>query len=440
MHTILLCGGSGQRLWPLSNRIRSKMFLNLLPAPEGGAESMIGRVCRQLNNTGIGESALFVTHQEQLGLTQRYTKGDFPVLGEPYKRGTFTAAALGAVYLHSTGKADLRDTLCVAPADMYADDEFFRLFHEFRDILAASKADIALLGTRPTHPSDQYGYIVPGNKNSMGYSPVLRFEEKPNPERAQALIQQNALWNCGVFAFSLSFILTYLKAAGLPTEYDAFTALYPELPVRSFDKEVVEQNSNTVVLRHTGVWQDLGSWDSLTEQLSSTIVGNGSVSGCSRNTHIVNELNTPIHVIGVSDIVAIGSADGVLIANKAKANEIKEVMGSPAKCPWYGETYWGSYCILDCAATGVEDVITLKLTLLPGHSMQEMVCEHRQKIWTVLNGFGEFRLNGSVMPVQAGEVISISRGDRHGMIAGTSMELTEVRFGDKLAAQAVYPS
>lgn len=86
MHTILLCGGSGQRLWPLSNRVRSKMFLELLPSPEGGQESMIGRVCRQLDRCGLGESALFVTHQDQMALTRRFTNNRYPVIGASASR------------------------------------------------------------------------------------------------------------------------------------------------------------------------------------------------------------------------------------------------------------------------------------------------------------------------------------------------------------------
>jgi mannose-1-phosphate guanylyltransferase len=106
----------------------------------------------------------------------------------------------------------------------------------------------------------------------------------------------------------------------------------------------------------------------------------------------------------------------------------------------YGETYWGSYCILDCGVTGEEDTVTLKLTLLPGHTLHENECRHRLKIWTVLQGSGELILNDSTVSVLPGEVITISKGDRHGMVAGTSMELNEVRIGEKLTEQAVYPS
>lgn len=278
-HTILLCGGSGQRLWPLSGEIRSKMFLDLLPAPDGGTESMLGRVCRQLTQAGLGGSALFVTHKDQQALVGRYTGSAYPVIGEPYKRGTFTAAALGVLHLYTTGKAKPEDTIGVAPADMFADDDFFQLFHQFAGVLTASGAELALLGTRPAHPSDQYGYIVPGEAASGGYAPVISFEEKPGRTRAEELIGRQALWNCGVFAFRLSFMLSQLAQMGLPAEVDAFTCLYAGLPVRSFDKEIAERCSRAVVLKHEGRWGDLGSWSALSEELQQPVTGQGGIWG-----------------------------------------------------------------------------------------------------------------------------------------------------------------
>ncbi|MCL6604912.1 MAG: mannose-1-phosphate guanylyltransferase [Paenibacillus sp.] len=438
MHTLFLCGGSGQRLWPLSNPIRSKMFLELLPAPDGGLESMIGRVCRQLTQQGLGESALFITHQDQTGLTRRYTKDCYPVIGEPWKRGTFTAAALGSLHLYSTGKAKLDDTICVAPADMFADDNFFNHFHAFPNILKASQADIALLGTRPTYPSDQYGYILPGLAATTEYTPVERFEEKPDPARAQLLIQQNALWNCGVFAFSLEFMLSYLRQIGLPIDYDEFIAVYPQLPVRSFDKELVERTAKLAVIRHEGDWRDLGSWDTLTEQLRNPIVGKGGLSGETSNTNIINELDVPLYVIGVSNIVAIASPDGVLVANKVQANEIKEIIGSHSTHPFYGETQWGSYCILDKTGSEENVVITLKLTILPDHNTRDLCSQYSSKIWTVLAGSGEVILDGSVHPARIGDIFTVAKGVIHEIRAFTDMEWIEVRIGTASKDEAIY--
>ncbi|WP_340026616.1 sugar phosphate nucleotidyltransferase [Paenibacillus sp. FSL K6-1096] len=326
MHTILLCGGSGQRLWPLSGSIRSKMFLPLLPAPGGGTESMIGRVCRQLGQAGLDESLLLVAHQEQIALTRRYTGGKYPVTGEPCKRGTFTAAALGALHLLAAGKAQPEDIICIAPADMFADDDFFGHFHQFEAILATSQAELLLLGTRPAYPSEQYGYIVPAQADAGAYAPVLTFAEKPDTATALELMREQALWNCGVFALRLGFLLEHLERLGLPSELAALTAQYPDLPVRSFDNEVAERSTRAVVVRHEGEWSDLGSWDTLADRLPSQVIGEGGLWGECGNSQLINELEVPLHVIGVPGIVAIAGPDGILIASRKEANLIKEIL------------------------------------------------------------------------------------------------------------------
>lgn len=414
------------------------MFLKLLPAPDGGTESMIGRVCRQLDHCGLGESALFVTHMDQIALTRRYTRNGYHVIGEPAKRGTFTAAALGALHLYSAGKAKPEDTLIIAPADMYADEGFFQLFHQFADILADSGAELVLLGTRPTHPSDQFGYIVPGTGNSSAYSPVISFEEKPDVPRAEELIREHALWNCGVFATSLRFMLSQLEQMGLPAEFTAFAELYPGLPVRSFDKEVAEKSSKAVVLRHDGEWRDLGSWDSLTGQLSSSVIGEGGIWGDCSQTHIVNELNIPLHVIGVPGIVAIGSPEGILIAGKKEANAIKEILRDIADEPYYGETKWGSFTVLDRTINDSGVILTLKLSLLPQQDMPKRPCRHTSKSWMILSGHGEVVLNGLAVAARAGDIFTIARGEHHGIKASDTMELIELRVADEMDEKAVY--
>ncbi|MBP2111530.1 mannose-1-phosphate guanylyltransferase [Paenibacillus silagei] len=431
MHTILLCGGSGQRLWPLSGSIRSKMFLQLLPAPGGDTESMIGRVCRQLSQAGLDKSLLLVAHQEQVALTQRYTGSNYPVIGEPCKRGTFTAAAFGALHLLATGKAQPEDIICIAPADMYADDDFFRQFHRFEALLPDSGAELLLLGTKPAYPSEQYGYIVPAQEDDGGYAPVLSFAEKPDKVKALELMQEKALWNCGVFAARLGFLLEHLERLGLPVEFAALTALYPELPVRSFDKEVAERNTKAVVVRHEGEWSDLGSWDTLTARLPSQVIGVGGLWGECGDSHLINELEVPLHVIGVSGIVAIAGPEGILIADKKDANTIKDILAENSVTePRYGETGWGSYTVLDRESDGSRLVLTAMLTLLPGHSIPEMTCDHCTKSWMIASGHGEVRVDGCAAEAAAGGIYTIARGQRHTVSAWSAMKLIEVQIGE----------
>ncbi|MFC6649716.1 sugar phosphate nucleotidyltransferase [Paenibacillus rhizoplanae] len=429
MHTILLCGGSGQRLWPLSGSIRSKMFLQLLPAPGGGTESMIGRVCRQLRQAGLDESLLLVAHQEQTALTQRYTGSKYPIIGEPCKRGTFTAAALGALHLLAAGKAQPEDIICIAPADMFADDDFFRQFHQFEAILADSEAELLLLGTSPSYPSEQYGYIVPVQEDAGGYARVLSFAEKPDASTALELMRKQALWNCGVFASQLSFLLEHLERLGLPVEFAALTEQYPGLPVRSFDKEVAERSTKAVVVRHEGEWSDLGSWDTLTARLPSQVIGVGGLWGECGDSHLINELEVPLHVIGVSGIVAIAGPEGILIADKKDANTIKDILAENSVTePRYGETGWGSYTVIGRESDGSQLVLTVMLTLLPGHDLPEMTCEHCAKSWMIVSGHGEVWVDGCAAEAAAGGIYTIARGQRHTVRAWSAMKLIEVQI------------
>jgi mannose-1-phosphate guanylyltransferase len=442
---VLLCGGAGKRLWPLSNDIRSKLFLRLLPAPDGQKESMLGRVYRQLTAVGLDSSVLLLAHRDQLNLAFRHTEGRLPVLGEPAKRGTFTATALAAAYLHARDTG-LDEILCIAPADMFAGEDFFRSVAGLPGLLVNSGADLAMLGTRPTHPSDQYGYIVPEKgrvrATEATYAPVARFTEKPDRAEAQQFIGQGALWNCGVYAFTLRYMLSCMERCGLPLNDKALCAMYDDLPVRSFDEEVAERAKHAVVLPYDGEWRDLGSWQALTGQLGSRIIGRGHISGPARGTHIVNELPYPLHVIGVEDIIAAASPDGILIASKSHSHAIKEQLGALPLRAMHGETSWGSYRVLDeFDHRSPTDVLAARLTVLPGHLMNGSIHGSGLKVWTIVIGRGEIMLNGERFSAISGSVFSIPVDTHHTVRASadTVLELVEVRLGGSLVSAFYKP-
>lgn len=440
MHIVLLSGGAGKRLWPLSNELRSKLFIKLLPSPAGGLETMIGRVCRQLESLHLLDSTLIISHQDQANITALHTKGLIPVIGEPFKRGTFTAAALAALYLQSSGMAEDDDTICIAPADVFVGEDFFSSFKRLPEILNDSDADIALLGTRPTHASDQYGYVVPvGIEHKNGYLHVAQFMEKPEIRMAESLLHRGALWNCGVYAFSLSFMLTQIKEAGLPAHYDELVASYEHLPERSFDKQVAERTKRAIVLPFQGIWQDIGSWEALSAQLDSNVFGQGTISGQSSNSHIINELSLPIHVIGVPGIIAAASPDGILIANKKNSNDIKDQLGSQPLQPMYGEATWGSYRVVDRFTTEEDTTVTvLNVSVMPGKNIG--LREHRSghKAWTVLTGSGQVLLDGQIMQVAAGTQFAMTLKGFYSILAETQMIVLETRISGPEGEDSVF--
>lgn len=328
MQIILLGGGSGTRLWPLSNEIRSKIFLKLLPADSGGRESMIQRLWRQLVGAGLAESAFVAANGRQLAILRNQLGPEVPVIVEPGRRDTFPAVALAAAYLHSRCGIGPEEAVCVLPADAYVEDSFFCCVKKLDNVLRASGADLALIGVKPGHPSDAYGYIVPAEKEDEArpYVKVQYFAEKPRTEEAQVYIGQHALWNCGVYAFKLGFLTGWLERRGYPVRYEQLANQYDRLPLVSFDHEVAEKTASIVVLPYAGQWKDLGTWRTLTEEMDTRVIGKGVISEDSRNTHLINELKIPITVLGLSDVIVASGPDGILVADKGTSPRVKKMM------------------------------------------------------------------------------------------------------------------
>lgn len=438
LRIVLLCGGSGKRLWPLSNEIRSKVFLKLLKSHNGVRESMIERICRQLDEVGLLQSTIIVTHHSQVEITRTYVGEHIPIISEPYKRGTYAAIALAITYLHERMLVDSNETICILPVDTYADSSFFQLLHHFPEILTRSKADLALLGTNPITPSDQFGYIVPVlPEENEEFASIHHFIEKPNEYAALQLMQQHALWNCGIFAFQLAFMLNYLKSKGEPLHVDTWLTSYEQLANKSFDREVVELNHNAVVVRYEGLWQDVGTWKALAPHCEQSVIGTGSISDDSVNTHLINELPIPIEVIGASDLIVAASSDGILISHKEKAHQIKERLSHVSPIPMYVEKRWGFYRIMRCWKVdehGNEGRMRI-VQIHPGKMTSYHLHENRQESITILSGMGEVLIEDKLYKLAAGDVIRIPVDLKHGIKAVTHLEFMEVIVGKDLSEE-----
>ncbi|MFX3660517.1 MAG: sugar phosphate nucleotidyltransferase, partial [Ectobacillus sp.] len=341
MKLVLLSGGSGKRLWPLSNDARSKQFLKVLENKNGELQSMVQRVWEQLGNVGLADSAVIATSKSQVDMIQSQLGQDVPIIIEPMRRDTFPAIALASVYLYSVEGIRLDEVVAVLPVDPYVEDRFFHRVKDLEETVLASGADLALIGVEPTYPSAKYGYIVPASKSSdSGYLRVSHFTEKPTEEKAAELIKQGALWNCGVFAFKLDYMISLLKEKGLPIQYEELLKQYERLPKISFDYEVVEKTKHIVVLPYDGYWKDLGTWNTLTEEMATEQIGKGIIAD-SENTHLINELDIPVTVLGVSNAIVAVSPDGILVADKEKSPKIKELVNDFDQRPMYEERRWG---------------------------------------------------------------------------------------------------
>ncbi|MGX7200596.1 sugar phosphate nucleotidyltransferase [Enterococcus nangangensis] len=343
MKLILLSGGSGKRLWPLSNNQRSKQFIKILDN-NNKLESMVQRVWHQIVSVGLDNDTYIATGDGQRSILKSQLGIDnSKIISEPSRRDTFPAIILAASYLKTVVGAKEDETIIVLPVDPYVDIAFFEKIIELEDLLDRSNATVGLIGISPKFPSEKYGYIVP---ESMSSFKVNKFIEKPSKSTAIDLINQGAVWNAGVFSFKLANILNIIKTGSYSTNYFDLVKQYDFLPENSFDYEFVEKQNNIAFLRYDGYWKDLGTWSTLTEEMDTRSVGYTSELIDCNNTHIINETQVPIAAIGVNDLVIAAGPEGILVSKKDESHRIKELSKSVFKSVHYVEDDWGVRRIL----------------------------------------------------------------------------------------------
>lgn len=436
MKIILLSGGSGTRLWPLSNDSRAKQFLKVLKNEQTNEmESMVQRVYRQLSTVVNKEDMIIATNTAQVD-TLRNQLGNIPIIVEPERKDTFPAIALACSYLWSELHIDKKEVVAVVSVDAFVDVVFYEKVRELEQLLTSTQAQIALLGIKPTYPSSKYGYLIPAELTD--FLKVASFKEKPTEEAAQALIDQGAYWNSGVFAFSLQLMFDKLQEKQLPVEYDILKSKFSAMPKNSFDYEVVEHLTNIVALTYDGYWKDLGTWNTLTEEMSQSIIGNGGISEDCENTHIVNELELPVKVLGVSNAVIAVSSDGILVTDKPSSSKMKDMLHEGLfSRPMFEERRWGWYRVLDFAKKDHQEILTKKLFVEAGKNLSYQYHQYRSEIWTIISGEAYFVLNGEVKNVKVGDVLQIPIQAKHSLKAITDIEIIEVQMGSSLIEEDI---
>ncbi|CAI9395061.1 Alginate biosynthesis protein AlgA [Bacillus sp. T2.9-1] len=438
MKLVLLSGGSGKRLWPLSNDARSKQFLKVLEDNKKQQVSMVQRVYSQLEAVGLGDSSVIATSASQVDMIKNQLGDRVSIVIEPERRDTFPAIALSASYLYSECDTGLDEIIGVLPVDPYVENAFFQKVAELEDVLIQSDADLALMGVNPTFPSSKYGYIVPNENHEKSYLKVSHFKEKPSEEEAKKLIKDGALWNCGVFAFKLSFLIKMIEDLNLPTNYQQLKEKYDCFNKNSFDYEVVEKATEIIMLPYKGYWKDLGTWNTLTEEMSTSVMGLGTISEDSKNVHLINELEIPIAVLGGSDLIVAASPDGILVSDKESSPKLKELIVDFDQRPMYEERIWGWYKVLDFVKyKESKEVLTKKICIHAGKNLSYHYHQYRTEVWTVVKGTGELIINNESRVITAGDVIEISPYIKHAVRAIDELEIIEVQRGTNIIEEDI---
>ena len=427
MNIVLLSGGSGQRLWPLSNDIRSKQFIKIFHKEDGELESMVQRVYRQIKEVDKEAEVTIATSKSQVSSIHNQLGETVGISIEPCRRDTFPAIALAAAYLKDVKGIKEDEAVVVCPVDPYVENDYFEALKELGNLAAKSEANLVLMGIEPTYPSEKYGYIIPTDSENV--SRVSMFKEKPTVELAQGYIAKGALWNGGVFAFRLGYVLKRAHELIDFTDYNDLFAKYDTLTKISFDYAVVEHEELIEVMRFRGMWKDIGTWNTLTEAMDSNAVGEALFNETCENVHVVNELDVPIICMGLKDTVVSASPDGILVSDKEQSSYIKPLVNTLEQKIMFAEKSWGSFRVLDME----EESVTIKVTLQPGHQMNYHSHEYRDEIWNVISGEGRTIVDGMEQKVSAGDVVTMAAGCRHTIIADTMLQVIEVQLGKEIS-------
>ena len=427
MNIVLLSGGSGKRLWPLSNDIRSKQFIKIFRGADGNYESMVQRVYRQILNIDKDATVTIATSKSQVSAIHNQLGENIGVSVEPCRRDTFPAIALAVAYLHDVKGISENESVVVCPVDPYVEEDYFIAIKKLGLQAEKSDANLVLMGIEPTYPSEKYGYIIP--KTTDEISDVAMFKEKPTEQVAEEYIEKGALWNGGVFAFRLGHVLERAHELIDFKDYNDLFEKYDTLQKISFDYAVVEHEEKIQVMRFAGQWKDLGTWNTLTEAMDGNAVGKAIFNETCENTHVINELNVPVLCMGLKDVVISASPEGILVSDKNQSSYIKPFVDDINQQIMFAEKSWGNFRVLD-----IEDGnMTIKVTLNAGHQMNYHSHEHRDEVWTVISGNGTAIVDDVEREVRTGDVVTLKVGCRHTIIAKTNLSIIEVQIGKEIS-------
>ena len=427
MKILLLSGGSGQRLWPLSNDFCSKQYIKVLSGDEG-RQSMLQRVFSQLKSVEKSNDAVIIASEAQKDIIYSQLGSDTKIAFEPSRKDTFPAILLGCSWLYEQGSKD-DEVVVVMPVDPYVGRDYFENFELLSNKLIESGSDIALMGAIPSYPSEKYGYIIPGEKKD-GYFDIKGFKEKPQLEEAEELLRQKALWNCGVFCFRLSLMKDYCLKYGFEFSYSEIKENYEKLPTISFDYEVLEKSGNKIAIEYGGTWKDIGTWNTLTEEMDVDSIGEVYIDEVSKGTHAVNTLDIPMIVMGTKNLIVSATYDGILVADKERSSFIKESLSNIKIIPRYEERQWGTIKTIDKSEENGVGVCTNKVRVDAGkHTTYHRHNNHTEMI-TIISGEGILVKEDNIVKLKPGTAMTIKNGEFHAIKAEVKLTYIEVLMGN----------
>lgn len=452
---VILSGGAGTRLWPVSRRAHPKPFMELLDG-----ETLAEKTLLRARSVAKGSPVITVTSRDYYFYTRDLYAGldaagaEERFLLEPVGRNTAPAIALAAMNVRDL--AGEGASLLVMPADhLIADLPSFQASVEKAKALS-EQGFLVTFGIYPTHPETGFGYICQGDALSVdgGYR-VAKFVEKPDEATAIEYLQSGKYhWNSGMFCFQAGTFLDSLKRFA-PEVYEAANRvweatdrsaspielpaeLFSECPSISVDYAVMERADNTAVVSSDFGWSDIGSWKAMSELYETDAAGNsirGKAVMVDSTNCFVQGVDRVVAAVGVKDLVIVDTVDAVLVADRHQAQDVKEVVTQLSELKHEAVIFhrtvhrpWGSYTILEDA----EDCKVKRLVVKPGQVLSLQLHHRRAEHWTVVRGTAKVRLGDKEFMLEANQSTYVPVNTLHRLEnpGNEDIHLIEVQTGD----------
>jgi len=434
MKSIILAGGVGTRLWPLSREYYPKQFIQL------DGRSLFQQTVSRAGRLSGPDEIYVVTNEIHRYLVRNQIEemghriADDHILAEPEGKNTLPAIAWAMQRIRAVSPTA---TAVVFPSDHLLGDA---ALDQIRAAEPLAKNYLVTFGIRPASPHTGYGYIRPGKPLATG-SIVEEFKEKPDEKTARDYVKKGYLWNSGIFLLSTGCFFAELKKYR-PSLYAAFTGneplKYEELESISIDYGLLEHSKRVAVVTLEADWSDLGTFKALYDVEQHDPEGNvGKAEFLSARNNFVHAPGKQVGLIGVSDLIVVDTADALLVCHTAQAEQVKQLVSRYNErdlevTKFHRKVYrpWGSYTIL-------EDTPFYKIkrvTVNPRQKLSLQLHHHRSEHWIVVSGTAEVVLNTETRLLSQGESTFVRSGTRHrlknpGVIP---LEVIEVQLGEYL--------
>ncbi|UCF31126.1 MAG: mannose-1-phosphate guanylyltransferase/mannose-6-phosphate isomerase [bacterium] len=456
LYAIILAGGSGTRLWPLSRQRSPKHLLNVAGY---GDTTLLQDTIGRLRPRVPPERMIFLASQEFLSEVRRqafeFLGRDADLctfIGEPVGRNTAPAILLGAMVI---AHRDPDGLVLAVPSDHVINDSGAFLEAVDRSLDAAGDGYIVTYGLVPTRPETGYGYILSGDRRGEVLA-VERFEEKPDRERAEAFLREGRhYWNSGIFLFSAATIIEeasqflpdlvgHLRRLSLES-LDNLAEIYGDIDPVSIDYGIMERTHRAAVLPVKMEWSDVGSWDSLYEIAEKDGRGNvvrGEVIHIDSDGSFLMTGQRLMTAIGVKDVIAVDTDDAVLVCARGRSQEVREVID---RLEERGRSEhiehrtvrkpWGSYTVLEPG----DGYHVKRITVDPGQKLSLQAHRHRSEHWVVVAGTALATVGDRQVTLSANESVFIPVGEKHRLEnpGRTLLELIEVQYGDVISEEDI---